>query len=481
MTIINNNEHTRAKATDSDIFWEKARHDGIPIPVIRAGGGQRLRRTKPQSSDAAEEGEAVASSVRIIRTTRRATTSNSAMSLTKSVLFLVFFWSFILPRMKRWIVECCRDISAMKRSLDAQSSRRRRSSLKRVSQLDNNNSNNNSSGNSIRNVKKATTSTVCIVILLLTFNTIGTVVADRDIPSDFFKQPIVKTKKNIFQRLRLGKQRGREQVGHAASGSGIRKRSKISTTKSSTIIIQSLVIIGIGYIIWLLMMQHGGMKRWISDRCRYISERIHSSGTTSTSRSRRRVKKRGEKSRTTSNSERLTPSSSVMDIINLIEEDSDNDVDGEYSPLTPATGDSSLSSRRRNSSFLSLLPSFSSVRERSANLPSTVDVFESVVSDMGMVDSTRPFSNVTRTSTRVSRNEHSKSFSTVMAVTEHPHEQRRMSIDTLEDDTSQIPTMMSITTDQGKRGHDDDQKEDGHNSALARKLSTGSSRVRSRR
>ncbi len=193
------------------------------------------------------------------------------------------------------------------------------------------------------------------------------------------------------------------------------------------------------------------------------------------------MRKRGEKSRTTNNNGRLTPSSSVMDIINLIEEDSDNDVDdGDYSPLTPATGDSSLS-RRRNSSFLSLL-SFSSVRKRSANLPSTVDVFESVDSDMGMVDSTRPFSNVTRTSTRVSRNEHSKSFSTVMAVTEHHHDkQRRTSKDTLEDDTSQIPTMMSITIDEGKRGHDDDQKKDENNSALARKLSTGSSRVRSRR
>jgi hypothetical protein len=135
-----------------------------------------------------------------------------------------------------------------------------------MSQLDNNNSN-NSSSNSIRNVKKATTSTVCIVILLLTYTPI--VVADRDIPSDFFKQPIVKTKKNIFQRLRLGKQRGREQV--LASGGAIQIRSKISTTKSSTILIQSLVIIGIGYLIWLLMMQHRGMKRWLSERCRYIS------------------------------------------------------------------------------------------------------------------------------------------------------------------------------------------------------------------
>ena len=474
MSVIN--EHTK----DSDIFWEKARHDGIPIPVIRAGGGQRLRRTKPQSSDAAEVGGAAASSVRIIQTratTSRSNPSNSSMSVTKSVLFLVFAWSFILPRMKRWIVECCRDISAVKRSLDAQSRRRKSSMKQRMSQLDNNNNSNNSSSNSIRNVKKATTSTVCIVILLLTYTPI--VVADRDIPSDFFKQPIVKTKKNIFQRLRLGKQRGREQV--LASGGAIQIRSKISTTKSSTILIHSLVIIGIGYLIRLLMMQHRGMKRWLSERCRYISERIISSGTTSTSRSRRRVQKRGEKSRTTNNNGRLTPSSSVMDIINLIEEDSDNDVDdGDYSPLTPATGDSSLS-RRRNSSFLSLL-SFSSVRKRSANLPSTVDVFESVDSDMGMVDSTRPFSNVTRTSTRVSRNEHSKSFSTVMAVTEHHHDkQRRTSKDTLEDDTSQIPTMMSITIDEGKRGHDDDQKKDENNSALARKLSIGSSRVRSRR
>jgi hypothetical protein len=153
-----------------------------------------------------------------------------------------------------------------------------------------------------------------------------------------------------------------------------------------------------------------------------------------------------------------------MEIINLIEEDSDNDVDSDCSP----------SSLRRNSSFLSMLP-FSSVRKRNTILPSTVDVFDSVDSDMGMVDSSRPY-------TRLSRNEHAKSFSTVMAVTAHPHQQRRTSIDTsLEDETSQIPAMMSITIDQGKRGYDDDQKWDENNSALARKLSLGSSRVRSRR
>ena len=443
-----NNEHTQIKAKD-DIFWEKARHDGIPIPVIRAGGGQRLRRTKPQSSSAGDgEGNDSASSVRITRTTRRATTSNdtSSMTITRSVLFLVFFWSFILPRMKQWIVECCRDISAVKRSLDAQSRRRK----------------------SNRIINKGTTSTVCIVILLLTYTpTFIVVKADRDIPSDFFKrQPIMKTRRNIWQRLKgkrdeFGKQiRGGREV-HTSGG--IQIRSKISTNKSSIILIRLLVMIGIGYLIWLLLMQHRGMKRWISEQCRYISERIHSSGTPSTSRDRRRVRKRGE-SRTNSSNGRLTPSSSVMEIINLIEEDSDNDVDSDCSP----------SSLRRNSSFLSMLP-FSSVRKRSTILPSTVDVFDSVDSDMGMIDSSRPY-------TRLSRNEHAKSFSTVMAVTAHPHQQRRTSIDTsLEDETSQIPAMMSITIDQGKRGYYDDQKWDENNSALARKLSLGSSRVRSRR
>lgn len=443
-----NNEHTQIKAKD-DIFWEKARHDGIPIPVIRAGGGQRLRRTKPQSSSAGDgEGNDSASSVRITRTTRRATTSNdtSSMTITRSVLFLVFFWSFILPRMKQWIVECCRDISAVKRSLDAQSRRRK----------------------SNRIINKGTTSTVCIVILLLTYTpTFIVVKADRDIPSDFFKQrPIMKTRRNIWQRLKgkrdeFGKQiRGGQEV-HTSGG--IQIRSKISTNKSYIILIRLLVMIGIGYLIWLLLMQHRGMKRWISEQCRYISERIHSSGTPSTSRDRRRVRKRGESSTNSSNG-RLTPSSSVMEIINLIEEDSDNDVDSDCSP----------SSLRRNSSFLSMLP-FSSVRKRNTILPSTVDVFDSVDSDMGMVDSSRPY-------TRLSRNEHAKSFSTVMAVTAHPHQQRRTSIDTsLEDETSQIPAMMSITIDQGKRGYDDDQKWDENNSALARKLSLGSSRVRSRR
>ena len=462
MTIINrnrmesgNNEHTQIKTKD-DIFWEKARHDGIPIPVIRAGGGQRLRRTKPQSSSAGDgEGNASAPSVRIIRRTRRATASNdtTSMTITRSVLFLIFFWSFILPRMKRWIVECCRDISAVKRSLDAQSRRRK----------------------SNRIINKGTTSTVCIVILLLTYTpTFIVVKADRDIPSDFFKQqPIMKTRRNIWQRLKgkrdeFGKQiRGGQEV-HTSGG--IQISSKISTNKSSIILIRLLVMIGIGYLIWLLMMQHRGMKRWISEQCRYISERIHSSGTPSTSRDRRRVRKRGER-RTNSSNGRLTPSSSVMEIINLIEEDSDIDVDSDCSPLIPATSDSS--SLRRNSSFLSMLP-FSSVRKRSTILPSTVDVFDSVDSDMGMVDSSRPY-------TRLSRNEHAKSFSTVMAVTAHPHQQRRTSIDTLEDETSQIPAMMSITMDQGRRGHDDDQKRDENNSALARKLSIGSSRVRSRR
>lgn len=464
MTIVNqdrmesgNNELTRIKAKD-DIFWEKARHDGIPIPVIRAGGGQRLRRTKPQSSSAGDgEGKASASSVRIIRTTRRATTSNNttSMTLTRSVLFLIFFWSFILPRMKKWIVECCRDISAVKRSFDAQSSRRK----------------------SNRIINKATTSTVCIVILLLTYNTIDVVVADRDIPSDFFKQPIIK-KKNIWQRLRkrggLGKQvigvRDGGQGVHSDSG-GIQIRSNI-ITKSSTMLIRLLSMIGIGYLIWLLVMQHRGMKRWISEQCRYNSERIHSSGT-STSRGRRRVQKRGE-SRTNSSNGQLTPSSSVMEIINLIEEDSDNDVDRDCSPLVPAISESFL--LRRNSSFLSMLP-FSSVRKRSTILPSTVDVFDSIDSDMGMVDSSRPLSNCKL----VSRDEHAKSFSTVISVTAYPHQQRRTSIDTEEDETSQITVVMSITIDQGKRGHDDDQKTVENNSALAKKLSTGSSRVRLRR
>lgn len=453
MTIINrdrmdsgiNNEH---KAKD-DIFWEKARHDGIPIPVIRAGGGQRVRRAKAIVSN--EGVVAAASSVRIIRTTNRET--NSSMTRTRSVLFLIFFWSLILPRMKKCIVECCRDISAVKRSLlDAQSRRRK----------------------SNRIINKATTSTVCIVILLLTYNTTGIVVADRDIPSDFFKQPIIK-KKNIWQRFRkrgeFSKQvirvRDGGQVVHSDSG-GIQIRSKFSTTKLSTILIHSLVMIGIGYLIWLLMMQHSGMKRWISEQCRYISERIHSSGTPSTSRGRRRVKKRGE-SRTNSSNRRLTPSSSVMEIINLIEEDSDNDVDRDCSPLIPAASDSS--SLRRNGSIET------SVRKWSTILPSSVDVFDLVDSDMGMVDSSRPLSNCKR----VSRNEHTKSFSTVMAVTAHPHQQRRTLIDTLEDETTQIPAMMPVTIDQGKGGHNDDQKREENNSALARKLSTGSSRVRSRR
>jgi hypothetical protein len=73
----------------------------------------------------------------------------------------------------------------------------------------------------------------------------------------------------------------------------------------------------------------------------------------------------------------------------------------------------------------------------------------------------------------------------VMAVAAHPasypHQQRRTSIDTtLEDDTSQIPVMMPATTDNGKRGYDDNRLKDelsklvhSHdNLSLARKLSS---------
>jgi hypothetical protein len=123
-----------------------------------------------------------------------------------------------------------------------------------MSSLDNNNNNNNnnynrsSSNNDNDRIikKKATASTVCIVILLLTCTPILTVVADRDIPSDFFKQrPIMKTRRNIWQRLKgqrdeVGKQiRGGQEV-HTSGG--IQIRSKISTNKSYIILIRLLVI-----------------------------------------------------------------------------------------------------------------------------------------------------------------------------------------------------------------------------------------------
>lgn len=501
----------------ADIFWEKARHDGIPVPVIRVSGGQRLLHKDTASDKHTKKDDGGGFDVASSNQTRLSSRSNASTIVIRSVLLVVIFWSLVMPRMKRWISACCRDASEVKRSMDARSRRRR--SLMKVASLSDN--------------RISTAKTVCIVVLLLSTPISK---ADRDVPADFFEQPIINNE-NYWQRLRKKAAKGKKRaMGRGEAANGIRIRRKIGIGSKSSILMSSFILaLTLGMIRFLMPHMHG--KRWISECCRYISEIIRSVEARSAWMRQRKSQKKKSYQDDESRNEQSTTTSSVMEIMGLAEDFEGSSVISSVGPSFLSSGGSSFLSLGGSStvssglnSFLSRL-SISRIRRRGTDQSPTTE-FKSVESDMEMVDSSRPLSNSTRIREWVSTNKREvssynasrrdkerecgvdkkyangreDSFSheypnnnlgklfhniedddsltdVTLTHSHHPSQRRMGGTDSSEDDASHIPAM--TPTDHVMRGYvgrkDDLRVLDSRNSALEKKLSAGSSRVRSRR